>query len=121
MPLNRISKDSEASNAPESLKTTRTLKLHADNAILKFKKQTNKQTKKTTSGFGELKKKKKKVTIERSLIQGARGKYPLSPVNSSVLSFLLFLASPRVAFCLDVGNVLRHSPFFLLNSGAVVC
>ena len=119
MPLNRISKDSEASNAPESLKTTRTLKLHADNAILKFKKQTNK---KTTSGFGELKKKKKKkVMIERSLIQGARGKYPLSPVNSSVLSFLLFLASPRVAFCLDVGNVLRHSPFFLLNSGAVVC
>ena len=60
MPLNRISKDSEASNAPESLKTTRTLKLHADNAILKFKKQINKQTKKTTSGFGELKKKKKK-------------------------------------------------------------
>ena len=45
MPLNRISKDSEASNAPESLKTTRTLKLHADNAILKFKKQTNKKKK----------------------------------------------------------------------------
>ena len=118
MPLNRISKDSEASNAPESLKTTRTLKLHADNAILKFKKQTNK---KNNFWIWGIKKKKKKVTIERSLIQGARGKYPLSPVNSSVLSFLLFLASPRVAFCLDVGNVLRHSPFFLLNSGAVVC
>ena len=111
MPLNRISKDSEASNAPESLKTARPLKLEADNAILKKKKK----------NFWIWGIKKKKVKIERSLIQGARGKYPLSPVNSSVLSFLLFLASPRVAFCLDIGNVLPHSPFFLLNSGAMVC
>ena len=57
MPLNRISKDSEASNAPESLKTTRTLKLHADNAILKFKKQTNK---KNNFWIWGIKKKKKK-------------------------------------------------------------
>lgn len=114
MPLNRISKDSEASNAPESLKTARPLKLDADNAILKLKKKKKKN-------FWIWGIKKKKVTIERSPIQGARGKYPLSPVNSSVLSFLLFLASPRVAFCLDVGNVLPHSPFFLLNSGAMVC
>lgn len=40
MPLNSISKDSEASNAPASLKTNRTLQqLDADNAILKFKKK----------------------------------------------------------------------------------
>ena len=46
MPLNSISKDSEASNAPASLKTNRTLQqLDADNAILKLKKKKN-------SGFG---------------------------------------------------------------------
>lgn len=39
MPLNRISQDSEASNAPESLKTTKALEIDAGNAILKFKKQ----------------------------------------------------------------------------------
>ena len=43
MPLNRISKDSEASNAPESLKTARPLKLDADNAILKLKKKKKKK------------------------------------------------------------------------------
>ena len=62
MPLNRISKDSEASNAPESLKTTRTLKLHADNAILKFKKQTNK---KNNFWIWGIKKKKKKKGDDR--------------------------------------------------------
>ena len=56
MPLNRISQDSEASNAPESLKTTKALEIDAGNAILKFKKQ-NKT--KQNSGFGELKKKKR--------------------------------------------------------------
>ena len=85
MPLNRISQDSEASNAPESLKTTKALEIDAGNAILKFKKQN--KTKFWIRGI-----KKKKMMIERSLIQGARGKYPPSPVNSlfcAVLSLIL--------------------------------
>lgn len=54
MPLNRISWDSEASNAPESLKTTKALEIDAGNTILKFKKQN-----KTKFWIWGIKKKKK--------------------------------------------------------------
>ena len=83
MPLNSISKDSEASNAPASLKTNSTLQqLDADNAILKLKKKI------LDLGGG-------KVTIEISLIQGASWKYPPSSINSSFCAVLsLILSKP---------------------------
>lgn len=83
MPLKSISKDSEVSNSPKPSRTSRTLQqLDADNVILILKQKL-------------LLDLENKVTIEVCLIQGARWKYSLCPVNFSFCAVLsLILSKP---------------------------